>query len=167
MNDHIYLAHHGIKGMKWGVRRSPEQLGHQIVNGHRDRHEKREARKDAKEFARAKMYYGEGAGNRRKLIKATVKEKSKSKVYADEFEKSLAEQNMANHAAKAKRERRANDAKNTAGKWGRGIVNIATGNPGRAAASVVAAYGILRATGMDKVLVEAGRELLRAYGLNV
>ena len=23
-----YLAHHGIKGQKWGVRRSPEQLGH-------------------------------------------------------------------------------------------------------------------------------------------
>ncbi len=31
MKDDRYLGaiyHHGIKGMKWGVRRSPEQLGH-------------------------------------------------------------------------------------------------------------------------------------------
>ena len=25
------LCHHGIKGQKWGVRRSPEQLGHTRV----------------------------------------------------------------------------------------------------------------------------------------
>lgn len=162
MND-SYLQHHGIKGMKWGVRRSPEELGHRIVNGHRDRHEKREARKDAKEFARAKMYYGEGAGNRRKLIKATVAEKSKSKVYADEFERSLSTQNMANHAAKAKRERAINDAKNTAGKWGRGIVNIATGNASRAAASVVATYAFMKVTGLDQVIINAGADFLKAY----
>ena len=158
-----YISHHGIKGMKWGVRRTPEQLGHRIVNAHRDRHEKREARKDAKEFARAKMYYGEGAGNRRKLIKATVQEKSKSKVYADEFEKSLASQNMADHAKKAKTERRVNDAKNTAGKVGRSVVNIAAGNPQRAAASVLTIYGAMRITGMDKKIVDWGRDLLQMY----
>jgi len=25
-----YLAHHGIKGQKWGIRRTPEQLGHDV-----------------------------------------------------------------------------------------------------------------------------------------
>lgn len=161
--DHYYLAHHGIKGQKWGVRRTPEQLGHRIVNAHRDRHEKREARKDAKEFARAKMYYGKGAGTRRKLIKATVAEKSKSKVYADEFEKSLSSQNMADHAKKAKIERRISDVKDTTGKVGRSIVNIAVGNPQRAAASVLATYGVLKVTGMDQVLLEKGRDLLQMY----
>ena len=28
MSEQEYLAHYGIKGMKWGVRRTPEQLGH-------------------------------------------------------------------------------------------------------------------------------------------
>ena len=33
MNNELY--HHGVKGMKWGVRRSPEQLNHkpQAQNG--------------------------------------------------------------------------------------------------------------------------------------
>ena len=44
---HSELMHYGVKGMKWGVRRR--------------------ARRDAKEFTQAKMYYGEGAGNRRKI----------------------------------------------------------------------------------------------------
>lgn len=28
-----YLEHHGIKGQRWGVRRTPEQLGHRRVEG--------------------------------------------------------------------------------------------------------------------------------------
>lgn len=60
---HSELMHYGVKGMKWGVRR------------------------DAKEFTQAKMHYGEGAGNRRKLIKATVKARSKDPFYKSEFDK--------------------------------------------------------------------------------
>lgn len=155
-----YLQHHGVKGMKWGVRRSQDKFGHKLVNAHRDYHEKKEARKDAKEFARAKMYYGKGAGNRRKLIKATVNEKSKSKVYSKEFDKALSSQNMADHVTKAKRERKINTAKDTAGKWGRGVVNIASGNPQRAAASVVAVYSVLRVTGADKVIIDKGKNVV-------
>ena len=52
-NDELY--HFGILGMKWGR--------HKTI---------RNAKKDAHEFARAKMFYGEGAGTRRKLIKAKM-----------------------------------------------------------------------------------------------
>lgn len=29
--NNYYLMHHGVKGMKWGVRRTPEQLGHRKI----------------------------------------------------------------------------------------------------------------------------------------
>ena len=45
------LYHHGIKGMKWGVRRTPEQLGHRTVknpkNGRNTADDKKKAEMQA------------------------------------------------------------------------------------------------------------------------
>lgn len=55
MTENLYLAHHGVKGMKWGVRRTPEQLGHpsRRVNKATYKADKADA-KDAYRSAKAK-----------------------------------------------------------------------------------------------------------------
>lgn len=75
----------------------------------------KDAEKDAKEFARAKAFYGEGAGNRRKAIKTTVEaKKKKNAFYGEEFEYHLSQQDMEEHMRQAKMERSQKDtAKNT------------------------------------------------------
>ena len=143
------LYHYGVKGMKWGVRKDRASFG-----------TRRKAKKDAKEYARAKMYYGEGAGNRRKLIKATVEERSKDPKYKAEFDKRLAEQDMSKHASAAKRERKVNTAGKTTAKTARGLVNAAMGNIGRASALAAGIYTIAHVSGADKKVAEyASRQL--------
>lgn len=117
---HSELMHYGVQGMKWGVRRR--------------------ARRDAKEFTQAKMYYGEGAGNRRKLIKATVKARSKDPFYKSEFDKAVANTDMSKRASQARRQRGPKNARNSAGKTVRGVGNIATGNVGRAGGALALGY---------------------------
>lgn len=135
------LYHYGVKGMKWGVRRR--------------------ARKDAKEYARAKMFYGEGAGTRRKLINNKVNERSKDPNYKKAFDDALSKQDMAKHASKAKAERKVKDAKNKAGKTGRGMVNIITGHPERLGAGMAVAYAGYRfahKTGADKAMAKMAKQ---------
>lgn len=117
---HSELMHYGVKGMKWGVRRR--------------------ARRDAKEFTQAKMYYGEGAGNRRKLIKATVKARSKDPFYKSEFDKAVANTDMSKRASQARRQRGRKNARNATGKTVRGVGNIATGNVSRAGGALALGY---------------------------
>ena len=136
------LQHFGVPGMKWGVHR--------------------EAKKDATEFARAKMYYGEGAGTRRKLINATVQAKSaKDPMYKAAFEKHLSEQDMAKRAAEARGKRRRTDAVNNTAKTARGIKNALYGNAAyasTAAVALVGAYGLAKKTGYDKKIAEHGKK---------
>jgi len=117
---HSELMHYGVKGMKWGVRRR--------------------ARRDAKEYTLAKMYYGEGAGNRRKLIKAKVKAHSKDPFYKSEFNKAVANTDMSKRASQAQRQRGRKNARNTTGKTVRGIGNIASGNVSRAGGALALGY---------------------------
>lgn len=145
------LTHYGVKGMKWGVRKDPNRVSYST---------KRKAKKDAKEFARAKMFYGEGAGNRRKLIKATVNERSKDPKYKAEFEKQLARQDMSKHASAAKRERAVKTTTKTTAKTARGLVNAAMGNIGRASATAAAIYTIAHVTGADKVIANYAKTQL-------
>jgi hypothetical protein len=129
----VYLAHYGIKGMKWGVRKNNLEGVSAKTN--------REARKDAQESARAKMFYGEGAGTRRKLIKAQVEAKSKRDPdYAKAFDHHLNQQDMSKHAEKARGERKGKDRRANVRKTGNAI-NRAINGPfaGSAAVAIVAA----------------------------
>lgn len=63
-----YLAHYGVKGIKWGVRH--------------------EARKDAKEYQKARMATGENAGNRIKKIKNCI-ERNRTRLGKRDYDKAF------------------------------------------------------------------------------
>lgn len=150
-----FLAHNGVKGMHWGSRKSPALEG--IRPG-----TSREAKRDATEFSKAKMFYGEGAGTRRKLIKATVAAKSaKDPSYQKAFDHHLENQDMAKRASQARGERHRTDVRKGTVKHARSIHRIVTGGMGNvtmAASVVVGAAGIAHAKGYDKAIYRAGKK---------
>lgn len=134
--DQNDLTHHGIKGMKWG-----------------EHHARRMARADANEFAKARAYYGQGAGTRRKLIKAKVETRSQNQHYKNEFERVLVGQNAEKRSAQAVRKRRRQDTKNYAGKQARSVHRSLTGGfgPVTATGATIATGAVyLHKTGLDK-----------------
>jgi hypothetical protein len=120
----------------------------------------REARNDAREYARAQMYYGEGAGNRRKLIFTAVEDKARrDPAYARVFHTELARQDMAEHAQMARKERERADRHEA---MRRNAKAFTTGNYGNASSSVlmlgIAAY-VAHQTGLDKKAWKKGKEV--------
>lgn len=84
---------------------------------------KREAIRDADEYAMAKMFYGEGAGIRRRLINQTVQFKiANIPGYDVLFQQELAKQDFAKLSRKARRERKLIDTKQAINRNGTAIV---------------------------------------------
>lgn len=138
ISEEAYLSHYGVSkrnGAKVGSGRYPLGSGENPKAGKTElsprevKKQQKQAKKDAEEFARAKMYYGEGAGNRRKLIKAQVEERSKSSTYKEAFDQYLNEQDMAEHAKKAKAQRRRTDAANATKKGAKMVSKFLMDNP--------------------------------------
>lgn len=105
------------------------------------------------------MYYGEGAGTRRKLIKNKVNQKSKDSAYKEAFDYAMSKQDMNKHADAAVRERHRNDRKNE-------VIGFLGGNPGKIGAAVLGTYAVLRTTGMDKKIVHEGKKLVDKAVMN-
>lgn len=159
------LEHFGIKGMKWGRRNAESKDREGRAGGTptgASPRTNREARKDADEFAKAKLFYGEGAGTRRKLIKATVEAKSsRDPEYKKAFDHHLGNQDLAKRASQARGERKRTDTRNSAAKNVRSIHRILTGGMGNvtvAATVIVGAYGAAKATGVDKKVAAAAKQ---------
>lgn len=147
-----FLAHFGVKGMRWGQRSGGTTSTQRKTD--------REAGKDAAEFTKAKMYYGEGAGIRRRLIKAKVEAKSaKDPAYKDAFDKHVANTDMSERAQKARGERKRTDVKNTTKKTAKGIGHMIKGNPQYAtllATGIFAGAVAAHKMGVDKMLLDKG-----------
>lgn len=154
------LIHWGVKGMRWGVRKDNKNPG-----GASNR-TNREAKKDAKEFTAAKMYFGEGAGTRRKLIKAKVTSKAKKDpVYKKAFDYHVENTDMGKRAEQARGKRKRTDVTKGTVKTAKGIGHMFQGNTQYAslvAAGIFTGAVALHKSGADRRLLAAGRS-----GLNV
>lgn len=118
------------------------------------------AAKDAYEYGLALMFFGEGAGTRRKLIQAQVSDKVHSiPGYGDAFDKAFGSLSQMELAEKAIAERKRIDA---AAKAGKNLRALKSGNLQNLSTGVFVVVGgviLARQTGYDKVIVAETKKL--------
>ena len=144
-----FLEHNGVKGMKWGVR-------HETATG-ATKHTDRLAKKDAKRHVDAKMFYGKGAGTRRKLLKAEL-EKKKTNVpgYKEAFDHHVNNVDAAKSAKKAVRVRTRKDVTNRTRITTKQFLNV-TGPLSVAAGGVIYAKN---KPAIDNFIIKNGSKLM-------
>lgn len=89
-----YLQHFGVLGMHWGHRKAADDGVSSST--------RRLAKKDAQRFIDAKMFYGQTAGTKRKLLNAELDKKKKNiPGYEKSFNEHLGSVDRAKSAKKA------------------------------------------------------------------
>ncbi len=119
---------------------------------------KKTAAKDAYRWAYAEMFFGEGAGIRRKHLSVELNQKFMTLPgYREAFDKAFEKLDLAEIAIKAAKERKKLDR----GKFiSRNVKGLVTGNKSSLTTAVavgVTAYTIAHQTGLDKVIVEEAK----------
>lgn len=120
----------------------------------------KQATKDAVEYARAQMFFGDGAGIRRRIIEAKVSDyMERDPNYAQAFELALSKQNWADAAARAVKERKRIDRGKSVNRNMRAVL---TGDRSKTTSSVLAVLMIVgyaaHETGYDKIAYEEGKK---------
>lgn len=123
---------------------------------------KKMAAEDARQWAYAEMFFGEGAGTRRKLLSATIAAKvERISGYHELFQKEYAKQDFSALAIRAAKERRRIDGshfiKRNLGALARGDRRGMSN--GFAAAVIVAS--VAHTTGYDKKVIEFAKDEYR------
>ena len=153
--ENNYLVHYGVKGQKKGRRRYQNEDGTLTEEGkhHYGYYDKpdgtkdwkrleKDAKNDAKEYAKAQAFYGEGAGTRRKKIKNLTSERMKDKDYEAAFNSFLSRQDMSKAQKSANRERKTRDAYNYTAKTARGVKNFLLGAGSISLSALAIGYAI-------------------------
>jgi hypothetical protein len=138
------------------------------------------AQQDAYEWGLAEMFFGEGAGTKRKLISAVVDQRMHDiPGYAEAFNEATSKLNQIEMAEKALALRKKIDRANTAGKNLRAIKSGNLNNLSTGVFIVVGGAYLAHATGLDKKVEAEAKKLykkakteikfrkMRAQGLNV
>lgn len=117
------------------------------------------AAKDAAEWARAEMFFGEGAGTRRKLLGAAIAHKVENvSGYQEAFAKAYSMQDMAEHAIKAAKERQHIDRAAVVGKNAKALLRGDRRGLSTGVLVVVTILVVANQTGYDKVAIEYGKK---------